>query len=56
MEKVTIYARPIDHETWEWARGKAMDDRLSLSRVVVDALRLYREQCDIIHDKEQAER
>lgn len=56
MEKVTVYARSIDHETWEWARIKAKADRTSLARVVVDALRQYRNQCDATTDREQFER
>lgn len=56
MEKVTIYTRPIDHETWEWARSKAADDRVSLARIVVDALRAYRERCDTAAEKERLER
>lgn len=46
MPKVTIYARPVDGEVWEWARLHADEDRVSLARVVADALRAYRERCE----------
>lgn len=42
MAKVTLYTRPVDNDAWEWARQKAEQDRLSLSRIVADALRAYR--------------
>jgi hypothetical protein len=40
--KITLYERPIDGGVWKWAKDRAKRDRVSLSRVVVDALRLMR--------------
>jgi len=40
--KITLYERGVDGGVWEWARERAKRDRVSLSRVVVDALRLMK--------------
>jgi hypothetical protein len=41
--KITLYGRDVDGDVWQWARERAERDRVSLSRVVVDALRAIRE-------------
>jgi hypothetical protein len=40
--KITLYGRDVDGDVWQWARERAERDRVSLSRVVVDALRALR--------------
>lgn len=43
MPRVTIYTRPVDDDVWAWARIKAEQDRVSVARIVADALRAYRQ-------------
>lgn len=46
MSKRTLYTRPVDEEDWAWAQAVAEENRTSLSRIVIDAIRAYRASRD----------
>lgn len=53
MPKRTLYARPVDEEDWAWAQAVAEENRTSLSRIVIDAIRAYRASRDAVGQSEK---
>lgn len=56
MPKVTLYSKPRDEETWEWAREHAGHTSVSLSHLVWKALTEYRTRIEAAAAKAAAER